>query len=460
MSQESQEPGQRDDDGLNDAWLQTEMHDLFLARETTPALSQAALDDAIQTLKAGEPLSLPQAFDLLQQAQLDDMRILSQIPVRATASPFIPSLGSAYIVCRRLCRDDQTSASLDAQQQQEAISVTFQSVLNSEVWWSKDVPGLGVAARPMGRNIRTWKKSKDKDAKADAGIERETHGYRGRLYTLVAKKSDPAESKLRQPQPAIMTQPAKEAQLPSSAQPLAALSRETSAVDSARLMGFVAQPTTDTAAVASAFAPVKKEGGVGPIPATQEQPSSPISPSQAPPGSPTRSSSPTRGSKRPRATTGAQLGPNERCIAVGDIGIVQVWRPRSAMESPRGKVMPVTFSSQPASPAPAGEHGAVPHGFGHFPPGAPPSGVSLIPQSAVTYHHQSGTSSSMHADAPAEETQPRRAPPESAGSAASHMGPFYETNDVVLNGTLRVRGDIYAEGRIFGKFVTPPMAAE
>lgn len=460
MSQESQEPGQRDDDGLNDAWLQTEMHDLFLARETnTPALSQAALDDAIQTLKAGEPLSLPQAFDLLQQAQLGDMRIFGQIPVRATASPFIPSLGSAYIVCRRLCREDQTSASLDAQQQQEAISVTFQSVLNSEVWWSKDVPGLGIAARPMGRNIRTWKKSKDKDAKADTGIERETHGYRGRLYTLVAKKSDPAESKLRPTQPATMTQPKKETQLPAAAQPLAPLSRETGAVDSARHMGFVAQPT-EAAAVASAFAPVQKEVVVGPIPATQEQPSSPISPSQGPPGSPTRSGSPTRGSKRPRATTGAQLGPNERCIAVGDIGIVQVWRPRSATESPRGKMLPVTFSSQPASPAPAGEHGAVPHGFGHFPPGAPPTGVSLIPQSAILYHHQSGTSSSMHVDAPADGTQPRRVPPESAGSTASHMGPSYETNDYVLNGTLRVRGDIYAEGRIFGKFVTPPMAAE
>jgi hypothetical protein len=33
--------------------------------------------------------------------------------------------------------------------------VTFQSILNSEIWWSP-VAGLGVVARPMGRSARAW----------------------------------------------------------------------------------------------------------------------------------------------------------------------------------------------------------------------------------------------------------------------------------------------------------------
>lgn len=296
---------QRDDDGLNDAWLQTEMHDLFLTRETGSALSQAALDGAIQTLKAGEPLSLPQAFDLLHQAQLGDMRIFGQMPVRATASPFIPSLGSAYIVSRRLCRDEQSSG-VEIQHQQEAISVTFQSVLNSERWWSKDVLGFGVAARPMGRNVRTWKKNKESSGRAATSPEeRETHGYRGRLYTLVARKAEVSP---------------KAADKPGSTPP---------AFDDS--------------------SSVSKEDAGGTSPSAFD-----------PPPSPTRSGSPPpRGSKRPRSSSagGSMTAAADRCIAVGDIGIVQVWRPKSTSAyepGPSTRILPINFSSSegPTSPAP------------------------------------------------------------------------------------------------------------
>lgn len=426
------------EEGLNEAWLQSEMHDLFLSRETGTSLSSAALDEAINTLKVGEPLSLPQAFDLLHQAQLGDMRIFGQMPVRATASPFIPSLGSAYIVSRRLCRDDQSSSSVDPQHQAEAISVTFQSILNSEVWWSKDVLGFGVAARPMGRNVRTWKKPpRDRPPEGGAASptepqRSETHGYRGRLYTLVARKTELPNAVRARAEAA-------------GGAPSAAAAPQV--VEQQQLLAAAAQQAAQQQQQQTGFAPV----------AQQQQPTS------GPP-SPTRSTSPTRASKRPRGSSGSgvpgSVGQSERYIAVGDIGIVQVWRPRASFEPPRTPAAgPPQFRVDPTAPQAVALGGPQMMGAmgplvvppNYLPadptfPGAPPSVRRPIAQPLP------------RGESPLDE-KPRYEQP----LPLSFFQPQsqYEAADVyVVNGSLRVRGDLICEGSVFGQFITGPRQAD
>lgn len=427
------------EEGFNDAWLQSEMHDLFLSRETGTSLSSAALDEAIKILKKGDPLSLPQAFDLLHQAQLGDMRIFGQMPVRATASPFIPSLGSAYIVSRRLCRDDQSSSGVDAQHQAEAISVTFQSILNSEVWWSRDVLGFGVAARPMGRNIRTWKKSRERHPEGGAAspteLQRsEAHGYRGRLYTLVARKTELPN--------AVRARAEAASGAPSSA-------TSPQSVDQQQLLAAAAQQAAQQQQQASA-------GGFVPVAQPQQ-------PTSGPP-SPTRSTSPTRASKRPRGGSGSGApggsGQSERYIAVGDIGIVQVWRPRAPFEPPRtpaaGPPYRVDPTAQQAVPLggpqmlAAGGPLVVPPNYlppdPNF-PGAPQSVRRPIAQPMP------------RGESPLDE-KPRFGVEPGLPTGFFQPQSHFESSDIVLNGNLRVRGDIICEGRVFGQFITGPRQAD
>ncbi|KAJ8610692.1 hypothetical protein CTAYLR_005685 [Chrysophaeum taylorii] len=73
----------------------------------------------------------------------------------------------------------------------------------------------------MGRSVRTWKKSKE--SKQEADTTKELHGYRGRLYSLVAKKQVAAEgaaaAKGDEPSPASPEQQPSRPQSPT--QPLA-----------------------------------------------------------------------------------------------------------------------------------------------------------------------------------------------------------------------------------------------
>lgn len=142
----------------------------------------------------GEPLALPVVFELLLALRAEDPATLDALPRRASASPLAPGAALAYVVCRRLCRPCDVDAAAAAGEGR-GISVTFQSILNSEIWWAP-AGGLGVAARPMGRSARAWVEAGENGG--TARTSRSTpHGYRGRLYSLVARSDEPMPARKR-----------------------------------------------------------------------------------------------------------------------------------------------------------------------------------------------------------------------------------------------------------------------
>jgi len=68
------------------------------------------------------------------------------------------------------------------------VRVAFQSVLNSEVWWPSPDARLGVAARPMSRGLRSTNTKDDDEAQEIRHDDDDSHGYRGRMYTLVVRE--------------------------------------------------------------------------------------------------------------------------------------------------------------------------------------------------------------------------------------------------------------------------------
>lgn len=194
-----------EDLGGDDCWIGSEFDDILVTQTTPPEIAtspkhltaaaaaarskdrmrRSALDESFELLNRSEPLELPRAFELLQSFRCNDSRALGRLAVRSTGSPLVPSKGTSYVVCRRLC-DATSTISPDT----EAIPVSFQSILNSDVWWSASRPGEGVASRPMSRGTRAPAKSgRDDVASTSSSEERQsqTHGYRGRMYTLVAR---------------------------------------------------------------------------------------------------------------------------------------------------------------------------------------------------------------------------------------------------------------------------------
>mmetsp|Transcript_9573 Transcript_9573/g.30634 ORF Transcript_9573/g.30634 Transcript_9573/m.30634 type:complete len:713 (+) Transcript_9573:122-2260(+) len=133
---------------------------------------------ALAGLKRSKPLKMCEAFALLKAVAQDDPRV--GLPVRSQASPLVPSRGMYYVV-RRKAGSSTLGSTGEARPKNlrsspDAVKVAFQSVLNAEAWWCGDV---GVVSRPMSRGRRL----------ADGGGEEppDTHGYRGRMYTLVAR---------------------------------------------------------------------------------------------------------------------------------------------------------------------------------------------------------------------------------------------------------------------------------
>ncbi|KAJ8598743.1 hypothetical protein CTAYLR_010089 [Chrysophaeum taylorii] len=127
---------------------------------------------ALAGLKRSKPLKMCEAFALLRAVAQDDPRV--GLPVRSQASPLVPSRGMYYVVRRRGAQSEARPKNIRASP--DAVKVAFQSVLNAEAWWSGDV---GVVSRPMSRGRR--------QAEDEAGAD---HGYRGRMYTLVARASE------------------------------------------------------------------------------------------------------------------------------------------------------------------------------------------------------------------------------------------------------------------------------
>ena len=163
------------------------------------------IEAGIAALGRSEPMDPAQAFALLQCLRFNDPRVMGKLAVRPTASPLIPESAMSYVVCRRLC-----DARTKVESKEESIPVSFQSILNSEVWWGTDdkFTGEGVASRPMSRCTRSGMRSgsnrhsDSEDSSQDGQRQRKeqtaVHGFRGRMYTLVAKMEQQS-SKGRKP---------------------------------------------------------------------------------------------------------------------------------------------------------------------------------------------------------------------------------------------------------------------
>lgn len=116
-------------------------------------------------LRRAQPLSADEAFLAARCAS----EAFVDLPVRENASPLPTGKRVIAYAVRRGCE----SAKKRARHSDSEIAVTFQSVKNAEVHW---VGTLGVASRPMSR-------CRARSAPGD----RASHGYRGRMYTLVTR---------------------------------------------------------------------------------------------------------------------------------------------------------------------------------------------------------------------------------------------------------------------------------
>lgn len=124
--------------------------------------TDAEVERWMQQLRGPEALSLEDAYALLAAIEARDHRITSRLPTHPSASPLAPARLS-YIV-RRGCG----VAEIDDDQ---GIHVTFQSVVNADVWWSNDGTSRGVVARPMSRSTPGRR-----------GAQQAVHGYKGRAH--------------------------------------------------------------------------------------------------------------------------------------------------------------------------------------------------------------------------------------------------------------------------------------
>lgn len=146
-----------------------------------------SLEKVSRALKGSSPLSMEGAFELLQAVRRNDPAV-AWLPVRGTASPLLPLSCTSYVVRRGRPPNNnnqpqhnehsssEDSSSTSSHSAETSVTVSFQSIVNSEVWWCPASPGEGVASRPMSRTRR----ERGADKKSE-------HGYRGRMYTLIQR---------------------------------------------------------------------------------------------------------------------------------------------------------------------------------------------------------------------------------------------------------------------------------
>ncbi|KAK7254423.1 amino acid transmembrane transporter [Aureococcus anophagefferens] len=184
-----------DDDGTISSKASGEVSNLSSSSKTVSDLSSSSktvsADDALpddaelpadvsgaiaafQRFEHGEGrFSLEEAFKILELVHQRDRRVLDKVEVRPTASP-VRDLGAhAYLMARSGKRGRTCGAEVSG------FAVTFQSVHNSELWFPTDGGDVGVASRPMARSAR-----RAKGGEHGGGV---SHGYRGRMYTLVER---------------------------------------------------------------------------------------------------------------------------------------------------------------------------------------------------------------------------------------------------------------------------------
>lgn len=178
---------EKDDFSEDDCLVQTSSQDPNLSTSSGSSCggdddsSEDAVARALAGLSKARPLKLSEAYELVCAVAQDDARVKG-LPTRSQASPLVPSRGMFYVVKRR-CVKDEGARPKSLRSSPDAVKVAFQSVLNAEAWWEGD---FGVVSRPMSRGRR--------HVSQDVG----DHGFRGRMYTLVARASDgPLPSKRR-----------------------------------------------------------------------------------------------------------------------------------------------------------------------------------------------------------------------------------------------------------------------
>ena len=143
--------------------------------------------ESLNLIAGGRQVSLPRVYELMTLVASAEgpPELLERLCVRPTASPFpamAPGVDDAYyfVVGGKRSAAERAAAKGGGGgggggDDVVMVSVSFQSVLNSEVWWA--TPARGVASRPMSRTSR--------------GGRGDVHGYKGRLYTMVT--GDPAK---------------------------------------------------------------------------------------------------------------------------------------------------------------------------------------------------------------------------------------------------------------------------
>ena len=151
------------------------------AAEASIATEARSLDESIAAVArfGGSEPTMEQVFDVLRLVHAKDGRALGRLEVRPSASPVVDVGDHAYVVLK--AGKKRRAAGLPP-----GFAVTFQSVHNSEHWFPPGGGDLGVACRPMARSARRVEAS-----------QREAHGYRGRLYVLVAKEPPGGPRKVR-----------------------------------------------------------------------------------------------------------------------------------------------------------------------------------------------------------------------------------------------------------------------
>mmetsp|Transcript_64592 Transcript_64592/g.145702 ORF Transcript_64592/g.145702 Transcript_64592/m.145702 type:complete len:826 (+) Transcript_64592:169-2646(+) len=158
--------------------------------EQADSLERPRLDKYFFKLPHHRPLSKELAFEILT-----NVSIMPDAPSRPSASPFDRRFNFAYVGASK------TPANLQRGPEDAAneISVSFQSIANSEPWWSQHVHDgmrLGIVARHMSRRSRvqgggTWlhngagPRGRQGGQGRNGGKEVELHGYQGRWFCIV-----------------------------------------------------------------------------------------------------------------------------------------------------------------------------------------------------------------------------------------------------------------------------------
>lgn len=140
------------------------------------AVQGAPTERTLLELPKDRALTKEVAFQLLAQGT----KVLPNVPCRASASPIDRRIPAFYV------SSIKAPAGRAEEDIDNEISVQFQSIANSELWWSNyvhDGNRLGIVARHMSRRTRIQRKVGADNTVANGGDE--LHGYQGRWFCLV-----------------------------------------------------------------------------------------------------------------------------------------------------------------------------------------------------------------------------------------------------------------------------------